>query len=81
MALVIRMVYPVPVNPDPIVTVQSPPTLIVPEPVIVLAPDPEELNAPVVNVCPPSARVGVDEVPNVVVPDTVNAPANVVVPV
>ena len=81
MALVIRMVYPVPANPDPVVTVQSPPTLIVPEPEIVLAPDPEELNEPVVKVWPPSARVGVDEVPNVVVPDTVNAPANVVVPV
>ena len=50
MALVIRMVYPVPANPDPVVTVQSPPTLIVPEPEIVLAPDPEELNEPVVNV-------------------------------
>ena len=79
-ALVIRIVYPVPINPDPIVTVQSPPTLIVPEPVIVLEPEPEELNEPMVKVCPPIASVGVDVVPNVVVPDTVNALARVVVP-
>ena len=39
-----------------------------------------ELNTPVVKLYPPRFIVGVDVAPNAVVPETVNAPVNVVVP-